>query len=152
MTQDPSPSTSDILQAVERRLGVTNDDMRSVIQEEIQHALLDNSPKDNSKTNVNSNSNSDHSRVVITAHGLNRSGIVAALTVAIGEFSGDIRDMSQTIVGGYFNILFVVEFENTDAQNASFEQLRHRLKTVGADQGVHVVVMHEDILASMHSV
>lgn len=91
-------------------------------------------------------------RVVVTANGRNRSGIVARLATAIDELGGDIRDLSQTLVGDYFTMLFVVDIAGATRQGARFAQLRRRLQEVGEEIGVHVVVLHDDILSSMHSI
>ncbi len=91
------------------------------------------------------------SKIVVTANGKNSSGIVAALAVVIDQFGGDIRDLSQTIVGDYFTMLFVLQIPE-DPGSAKLDQLRERLRTVGEDMGVHVVAMHDDILTTMHSV
>ena len=90
--------------------------------------------------------------MVVTSHGRNRPGIVARVAAAIDEFEGDIRDLSQTIVGDYFTMLFVVDVRNAVREGAVFAQLRHRLEEVAKDLGVHVVVMHDDILSTMHSI
>jgi ACT domain-containing protein len=96
------------------------------------------------------------SRLVVTAHGRNRSGIVARLAAVIDQHDGDIRDLSQTIVGDYFTMLFVVDVPHAATDGgpggARFAQLRQALQTMAADLGVHVVVMHDDILSAMHSI
>ena len=91
-------------------------------------------------------------RVVITANGRNRSGIVAGLATAIDEFRGDIRDISQTIVGDYFTMIFVADISGATSEGAQFDQLKMRLTQIGEDLGVHVVAIHDDILTAMHSV
>ncbi|OGQ79533.1 MAG: hypothetical protein A2289_05710 [Deltaproteobacteria bacterium RIFOXYA12_FULL_58_15] len=88
-------------------------------------------------------------RVVVTAAGANRSGIVARVTAVISEVDGDILDISQTVVAGYFTMIIVVDISS---EGASFSLLRERLREVGIELGIHVVALHEDILSSMHTV
>ena len=136
-----------ITQVVEARLGGGKAELGSVIAEEVAAVFAQEAagPLDDPRA---------VSRVVVTAHGLNRTGVVARLAVAIDEFRGDIRDLSQTIVGDYFTMLFVVDVPDTpgDAGGTHFTQLRQRLKEVAEDLGVHVVVMHDDILSAMHTI
>lgn len=91
-------------------------------------------------------------RVVVTANGRNRSGIVVRLTTAIDEFSGDIRDISQTIVGEYFTMIIVVDISQATSQGSRFNTFKQRLQQIGEELGIHVVALHDDILAAMHSV
>ncbi len=91
-------------------------------------------------------------RVVVTANGRDSSGIVARLSTAIFEYGGDIRDLSQTIVGDYFTMIFVVDIPGATAGGAKLAQLRHHLKEIGGELGLHVVTMHDDILTAMHSI
>jgi len=76
-------------------------------------------------------------RVVVTAAGV------------ISEVDGDILDISQTVVAGYFTMIIVVDISS---EGASFSLLRERLREVGIELGIHVVALHEDILSSMHTV
>ena len=46
----------------------------------------------------------------------------------------------------------VVDISGGEPDGPRFLRLRERLKQVGEDLGVHVVVMHDDILSIMHSI
>lgn len=91
-------------------------------------------------------------RIVISANGRNRSGIVAKLTAVIGDSAGDIRDISQTIVADYFTMVIVVDIAGATHQGKNFAEFKQRLEQVGRDIGVHVVALHDDLLSAMHSV
>lgn len=91
-------------------------------------------------------------RVVVTANGRNRRGIVAGLTEVIRDVDGDIRDISQTIVGDYFTMIIVVDIAATTRQGTRFGQFKERLEQAGGALGVHVVALHDDILTTMHTV
>ena len=91
-------------------------------------------------------------RVVITASGRNRRGIVLAVAQAIHDFGGDIRDISQTIVDDFFTMLVVIDIGNAVSRGSSLETLRGRLAIVSKELGVHIVAMHDDMLEAMHSV
>lgn len=149
----PSSPAQLIANAVQQRLRRSDPELGRIIAEELAAVLGDAGGGEIPLNDLARSQNaSEGSRVVVTAHGRNRSGIVAALASAIDQFDGDIRDLSQTIVGDYFTMLFVVDLAQATPEGARFAQLRHRLKEVGDDMGVHVVVMHDDILTAMHSI
>ena len=144
---DRSALAEQIAQAVQRRVGSDDPTVARIVAEELQLALAE--PVGQLRR---PGAEADTSKIVVTAHGRNRSGVVARLAAAIDELGGDIRDLSQTIVGDYFTMLFVVHLSGGGPEEAQFMRLRQRLKQVGEDLGVHVVVMHDDILSSMHSI
>jgi len=88
-------------------------------------------------------------RVVITSAGRNTTGIVAALAASVAEAQANILDISQTLVGDFFTMIMVIDIA---AARYPFEQIRAQLLQVGADLGIHVAVMQDDLLKSMHRV
>jgi glycine cleavage system transcriptional repressor len=51
--------------------------------------------------------------LIITMTAANRAGILAAVTRAMAEVGGDLREASQTVVRGYFTMIFSTEFPDT---------------------------------------
>jgi len=47
---------------------------------------------------------------VLTMTAANRAGILSAVTRAMAELGGDLRELSQTVVRGYFTMIFSAEF------------------------------------------
>ncbi len=144
-------TTKSVVDRVSEKLGLRPDNAHNdhddveraithIIAEEVRKALEHGNPQ-----------TVPRSRIVVTANGRNRAGIVAQLASAIDEFSGDIRDISQTIVGDYFTMLFVVEIPAA-AEADNLDQFRQRLKEVSSDTGIHIVAMHDDILSAMHNI
>jgi ACT domain-containing protein len=88
-------------------------------------------------------------RAVITTTGKNRKGIVARLTAKIAEFSGDILDLSQTLVGDYFTMILVVD---TGTLDTSFAEFKAAIEAAAQELGIHAMVMHEDIVTSLQRV
>ena len=141
-----------IAAAVESRLGASDPNIVNIIEQEVGHALRDRS-LDGALTEAARQARDEApDRIVITATGPNCTGIVAKVAAVIDEFSGDIRDLSQTIVGDYFTMLFVVDISSATREGTTFVTLRKRLHELGADLGIHVVAMHADILSAMHEV
>lgn len=89
------------------------------------------------------------SRAVLTTTGRNRKGIVARITTRIAELEGDILDLSQTLVGDYFTMILVVD---TAGLRGSFAGFRDAMAEVARELGIQAMVMHEDIVTSLHRV
>ena len=47
---------------------------------------------------------------IITMTAENRVGIMSAVTKAMTELGGDLREASQTVVRGFFTMIFSAEF------------------------------------------
>jgi ACT domain-containing protein len=86
---------------------------------------------------------------VITATGRNQKGVVAKLTAILAELGGDILDISQTLVGDYFTMLVIVDIAE---MQVDFAQLKTALQQASASMGFHVMLMHEDLVRSLHRV
>ena len=140
--------------AVSSRLGGGDDNLSRIVAEEVALVLGDR-PINAGLTEAFDEAQRHTEaaeRVVISANGRNRGGIVMRIAAAIDEFSGDIQDISQTLVGDYFTMLIIVDIAGATRQGARFLQLRERLQEVGSDLGIHIVALHDDILSSMHSI
>ncbi len=88
-------------------------------------------------------------RAVMTTTGRNQKGIVARLTTRIAELGGDILDISQTLVGDYFTMIIVVDVANLAVP---FEQFQEQLAAACRDIGCQMMLMHEDVVNSLHRV
>lgn len=47
---------------------------------------------------------------IITLTAVNRVGILSAVTIALAELEAELREASQTVVRGYFTMIFSAEF------------------------------------------
>ena len=88
-------------------------------------------------------------RAVVTTTGGNRTGVVAAVAGAIAETGGDIQDMSQTLVAGFFTMIMVVDIGSLQVP---FEQFQERIAAKAQELGIHAVVMHESVLHALQRV
>ena len=149
-SRDPEQVAEEIAHRVIAQLGAAGADSAHLVGQEIAAAL--NTLPGAAPRSTTSPQAHHPARVVITATGRNGSGIVAGLASAIDEFRGDIRDISQTIIGDYFTMIFVVDIAGATSEGARFDQLKHSLTLAGEQLGIHVVAMHDDILTAMHSV
>jgi len=87
--------------------------------------------------------------VVVTAMGLDRTGIVASISSILAENRVNIEDISQTILGKYFAMIMLVDITNS---KVSLEKLQQHLVKRGEEMGLEVKVQHENVFKAMHRV
>jgi ACT domain-containing protein len=88
-------------------------------------------------------------RAVLTTTGRNQKGIVARVTAKIAELGGDILDISQTLVGDYFTMIIVVD---TSSLDVAFADFKTALEAEVHGMGLQAMMMHEDVVNSLHRV
>lgn len=88
-------------------------------------------------------------RVVVTALGLDRVGIVAGISSVLAEGGVNIIDMVSTKMGELFVIVMLVDMEGA---RIGLSELQERLKRKGEELGIEVSAQHEDIFRYMHRV
>ena len=86
---------------------------------------------------------------IITVVGKDSIGITAKVSVYLAENSVNILDIAQTIVGGYFNMMMVVDIQES---SKSTEIIANELKEIGDEIGVQIKVQHEKIFETMHRI
>ena len=89
-------------------------------------------------------------KCVISVLGKDRSGIVAAVAVALAECGANIDDISQTILEqGYFTMVLLVDIS---ACTVSFPEIADKLDAYGTERGLAVRIQREDIFNAMHRI
>jgi ACT domain-containing protein len=88
-------------------------------------------------------------RAVLTTTGKNTKGIVARVTARIADLGGDILDISQTLVGDFFTMIIVID---VGSLSVSFEQFQDEVSRAVREMGCQAMMMHEDVLTSLHRV
>ena len=86
---------------------------------------------------------------IITVVGKDSIGITAKVCVYLAENSVNILDIAQTIVGGDFNMMMVVDIQES---SKSTEIIANELKEIGDEIGVQIKVQHEKIFETMHRI
>ena len=86
---------------------------------------------------------------IITVVGKDSIGITAKVCVYLAENSVNILDIAQTIVGGYFNMMMVVDIQES---SKSTEIIANELTEIGDEIGVQIKVQHEKIFETMHRI
>ena len=70
------------------------------------------------------------------------------MTGAIGNLGGNILDVSQKMVGGYFHMVLMVELQ----PGANFGAIKQTLECLGGPDDFVVRVMHERVFRFMHRI
>lgn len=86
-------------------------------------------------------------RTVITVVGKDSVGIIARTCTYLAENNINILDISQTIVGGFFNMMMIADVEDCPKQ---FGDMADELEKLGEDIGCIVKAQREDIFDKMH--
>lgn len=88
-------------------------------------------------------------KTIITVVGKDTVGIIAKVCTYLAESQVNILDISQTIVQGFFNMMMIVDANNS---TKPFDVLNAELVALGESIGVSVKVQHEDIFNIMHRI
>ena len=87
-------------------------------------------------------------RVIISAFGVNRPGLVAAIADTLAQYEFNILDISQKIVADFFTLIVVVDGNG----NVDFGVLKSKLNDLGARLGIKILAANEDTFMMMHRV
>ncbi len=87
------------------------------------------------------------SRIVLAVIGKDRPGIMAGVTTILANRRANILDVTQTILGGLFTMLMVVDIAE---MNGSFSDLKRELEAHGNANALSILVQREEIFHAMH--
>ncbi|MBQ7603702.1 MAG: ACT domain-containing protein [Clostridia bacterium] len=88
-------------------------------------------------------------KAVISVTGRDNMGIIAAVSAECAKYGTNISDISQTVLGEYFAMIMIVEL---DRMNVPFNDFVDKMSALGAERGLDIHTMHEDIFNSMHKI
>ena len=88
-------------------------------------------------------------RIIITAFGENRTGILAGLTGALAQYNCDILDLTQKLMQEFFTVMFLVDISDA---TTDFESLKEALIKKGEELNLKVIIQHEAIFNAMHRI
>lgn len=86
-------------------------------------------------------------KTIITVVGKDTVGIIAKVCTYLANNAINILDISQTIVSGYFNMMMVVDMNDSAKP---FNDVSSELAQIGEEIGVVIHCQREDIFESMH--
>ena len=88
-------------------------------------------------------------KAIITVVGKDTVGIIAKVCTYLAGEEINILDISQTIVGGYFNMMMVVDVE---AAEKPVGEIVSDLGALGESIGVIIRLQMEEIFTKMHRI
>ena len=88
-------------------------------------------------------------KAIITVLGTDKVGIIAKVCTYLADREINILDISQTIIQGYFNMLMIIEVNDTMDH---FDEIADGLEKLGEEIGVVIKMQHEDIFNTMHRI
>ena len=91
-------------------------------------------------------------RAVLSAMGVNRTGILSRLSQTMARFDCDVHNVSQTLVDGYFTMILIVEIDSLQRSGHTFDQFRDAVLADTKALGLEAMLMHEDVLRAMHRI
>lgn len=88
-------------------------------------------------------------KVVITVVGVDRTGIIAAVSQIMAENKVNILTINQVILDGIFNMAMIVDMDNS---GITLDTLQDLLKQKGDALGVEIRAQNQAIFDAMHRV
>ncbi|MDE7429475.1 MAG: ACT domain-containing protein [Lachnospiraceae bacterium] len=88
-------------------------------------------------------------KTIITVVGKDTVGIIARVCTYLADNQINILDISQTIVQGFFNMMMIVDMNQTEKD---FGQVVDELAKLGEEIGVVIKCQKEEIFDQMHRI
>lgn len=88
-------------------------------------------------------------KTIITVVGKDTVGIISKVCTYLADNDINILDISQTIVQDYFNMMMIVDANNS---KKAFGDLSDELVKIGEEIGVQIKMQSEDIFNIMHRI
>jgi len=150
----PSLTEKQIRQIAEqavKQLGdsATLPNIEKVVHQTVQRISSTAKTENETKNTSLPNKSKQSDRVIVTAFGENKMGILAGMTGCLAETKCDIVDLSQKILQEFFTIMLLVDISYSDL---SFESIKEELIKTGEKFDLKVIVQHEQIFKTMHRV
>ncbi len=88
-------------------------------------------------------------KTIITVVGKDGVGIIAKICTYLANNNINIEDISQTITGGFFNMMMITDMNKT---SKPFGDISDELAQIGEEIGVVIKCQREEIFDSMHRI
>ena len=88
-------------------------------------------------------------KIIVTVQGVDKIGIVAAVTAKMAELDVNIEDIKQTLMQGHFVMFMLCDIEKSEL---NFKELKNALIEEGNKIEVEVWVQKKGIFEKMHTV
>ena len=88
-------------------------------------------------------------KAVITVTGKDSVGIIALVSNECAIYDANILEISQSVLSEYFAMIMLADVSKL---KISFIEFADKMKQLGAQRGLEIHAMHEDIFNSMHKI
>lgn len=88
-------------------------------------------------------------KALISVTGLDATGIIARVATKLSEMNINILDITQTILGGYFTMMMVVDL---DGAGMDFASINEALQPVRDELKMTIHIQRMDIFDAMHRI
>ncbi len=88
-------------------------------------------------------------KALVSVTGLDTTGIIARVATRLSEMNINILDITQTILGGYFTMMMVVDL---DGAHMSFSEIDAGLQPVRDELKMAIHMQRMDIFDAMHRI
>ena len=88
-------------------------------------------------------------RAVITVIGKDMVGILAKVAADCSEHNINVLEVTQSILQDMFAMIMMVDISKSDIPFTEFSDM---LGKIGAEMGLSIHAMHEDIFNAMHTI
>jgi ACT domain-containing protein len=85
--------------------------------------------------------------IIVTVQGVDKIGIVAAVTAKMAELEVNIEDIKQTLMQGHF-VMFMLC--NIESSKHPFKEIKDGLTGLGDELGMEIWVQKKEIFDNMH--
>ena len=91
----------------------------------------------------------EQDKIIITVVGKDTVGIIAKVCTYLANNRVNILDISQTIVQDYFNMMMIVDMNDS---SKPFGDVADELAQIGEEIGVIIKCQREEIFEKMHRI
>ena len=143
------PTRAEIARKVRSQLGAdASEEMVDSVITRVRELLKDGGNAGQPETLAIPRGEEDNGdRVILSVFGLNRPGIVAAVTAILAEHSCNVLDISQKLMQEFFTMILVVDIS---VGETSFAHLQDECTALGERLGIKVYAQHEDVFRAIN--
>lgn len=88
-------------------------------------------------------------KIIVTVQGVDKIGIVAAVTAKMSQLDVNIEDIKQTLMQGHFVMFMLCNIENS---KYPFKEIKDGLIGLGEELGMEIWVQKKEIFDNMHKI
>jgi ACT domain-containing protein len=88
-------------------------------------------------------------KIIVTVQGVDKIGIVAAVTAKMAELDVNIEDIKQTLMQGHFVMFMLCNIEKS---KFPFKEIKDGLVGLGEELGMEIWVQKKEIFDNMHKI